>query len=220
MHMMPSRRPTPLHRLADLAGRLGRDRSANAMIEFAIALPVFVTLGMYGTELAYMATVNMQVSQIAMALADNASRLEQTQNSTVTPAVTNADIASVMSGAMQQGASIKFSANGRVILSSLEVNSSNNRQYIHWQKCSGSLSQASAYGPAGYGSTGTTITGLGKTGRVISANPNSAVMYVEAYYSYKGLFGTMFVKNVKFAQEAAFIARDSRDLTSPPTSDC
>jgi hypothetical protein len=200
-----------------LLARLARDRSANALIEFAYSLPIFLTLGMYGTELAHMATVNMQVSQIAMALADNASRLGQTDNSAVAPTLTNKDIDSVMSGAIQQGNSINFQANGRLILSSLEKNSTNNRQYIRWQKCRGSLAQNSAYGPSGYGSSGATIAGLGKPGKVITANTNSAVMFVEAYYSYKGLFGSMFVNNVKFSQEAAFIIRDDRNLSGGVT---
>ena len=195
-----------------LLRRLHRDTAGNSLIEFAVALPLLITLGMYGTELAYMATTNMQVSQMAMAVADNASRLGQTENSAVSPTITNKDIDSVMTGAIQQGASINFQANGRIILSSLEEHQTSKRQYIHWQKCRGSLVQASSYGPAFYGSTGTAIAGLGQSGPPIKAQPNSAVMFVEAYYSYKPLFGTMFVNNVRFRQEAAFIIRDDRSL--------
>lgn len=222
MHLTNTSPSRKRARIAKLLGRLAHDRSANSLIEFAYSLPIFLTLGMYGTELAYMATVNMQVSQIAMALADNASRLGQTDNSAVLPSITSSMTASVMSGAMQQGAVINFQANGRVILSSLEVDSTTNRQYIHWQKCSGNLSQASAYGPLNYGKSGTAIAGLGKTGHVVKANSGSAVMFVEAFYSYKPLFGNMFVKNVKFAQEAAFIIRDRRDLATgiAGTTDC
>lgn len=193
-------------------GRLARDNSANSLIEFAYALPVFLTLGMYGTELAYMATVNMQVSQVAMALADNASRLGQADNSAVSPTISNSMVDSVMGGAMQQGATIKFAENGRLILSSLEVDPGTSRQYIAWQKCRGAFAHASAYGPKDYGKTGATIAGLGKAGHVVSANAGSAVMFVEAFYSYRPLFGNMFVSNVQFAQEAAFIIRDRRDL--------
>jgi len=44
-------------------------------------------------------------------------------------------------------------------------------------------------------------------------------MFVEAYDTYKPLFGNVFVKNVQFGQEGAFIIRDKRDLTpasAPP----
>jgi hypothetical protein len=218
----PSTKPARVSR--GLLARLRGDCSANALIEFAYALPVFLTLGMYGIELAYMATVNMQVSQIAMALADNASRLGQAENSVVTPPITNSDVDSVLSGAMRQGASINFQNNGRVVLSSLEVDPSTSRQYIHWQKCRGNLVHASNYGPTNYGKTGTAITGLGKVGHIVSANTGSAVMFVEAYYNYTPLFGNMFVKNVQFGQEGAFIIRDKRDITSNEpvagTNDC
>lgn len=200
---------------ASLFGRIARDRSANALIEFAYSLPILLTLGMYGTELAYMATVNMQVSQIANAVADNASRLGQADNSAVAPSITNKDIDSVLTGAMKQGEGIGFTANGRVILSSLERDANTTRQFIHWQRCRGNLSQASAYGTEGYGLIGATIAGLGKPGKVISASSSSTgVMFVEAFFSYRPLFGNMFVRNVKFSQEAAFIVRDDRSYGS------
>ena len=211
----------PLNTVPDMLGRswrrrlkrFRRDQSGSFLIEFALALPLLVLCGMYGTELAYMATVNMQVSQISMAVSDNASRLGQTDNSAVSPSITYTDIDSVLDGAMQQGKSIGMQANGRIILSSLERDPVTGRQYIHWQKCRGSLSQTSAYGPTGYGLTGTTITGLGKPGKIVSAGTSTAVMFAEAYFSYKPLFGTMFVNNVKFSQEFAFIVRDDRNLT-------
>ncbi|HEX7881548.1 MAG TPA: hypothetical protein VF499_02285 [Afipia sp.] len=205
--------------VARVSGRLARDRSANSLIEFAYSLPIFVTMGMYGTELANMAMTSMQVSQVAMALADNSSRLGQTDNSAVLPSITDPMVNSVTSGAMKQGSTINFQANGRVILSSLEVNASN-RQYIHWQRCKGNFSKTSNYGPLNYGASGTAITGLGKNN--IAAPAGAAVMFVEAYYSYKSLFGNMFVKNAVISQEAAFLIRDRRDLASgiAGTTDC
>lgn len=205
--------------LAGTSGRLVRDNSANSLIEFAFSMPIFLTLGMYGTELANMAATSMQVSQIAMALADNSARLGQTDNSAVLPSITNPMVNSVMSGAMKQGTTINFQTNGRVILSSLE-RTSTGRQYIHWQRCKGDFARTSAYGPLNYGKTGTAVTGLGKNN--IAAPAGQAVMFVEAFYSYKSLFGNMFVKNAVIAQEAAFLMRDRRDLASgiADTTDC
>ena len=85
-----------------LALRLARDGSGVSLIEFALMLPVLMTLGLLGTEVAWMSSVNMQVSQIALSLADNASRLGQTDNSSVTPTISEADIDSIMSGAIRQ----------------------------------------------------------------------------------------------------------------------
>lgn len=189
--------------------RLKSDKSGTALIEFALVLPILTVLGMYGTELAYMATVNMEVSQLANAVADNASRLGQTDNSSVTPTVTETDIDSVMEGAIQQGNAIDFLQNGRIILTSLERDSSTGAQYIHWQRCAGNLAEASDYGDEG----DTLASGMGPAGREITAPSNSAVMYAEVFYDYQGIFGDMFVGTVQFKQEAALVVRDDRNLT-------
>lgn len=196
------------------ARRLARDNRGVSITELALALPILLTLGLYGTELAYMSMVKMRVAQIATAVADNASRLGQTDNSSVTPTVKESDIDSVMSGALTQGNTFNFSANGRIILSSLEINPTTKGQWIHWQRCRGSLKRNSAYG-----STMTAVAGMGKTGHLITAVANSAVMYVEVYYEYQPLFGTMFAKSgTQFYQEAAYQIRDDRNLnpSSPP----
>lgn len=207
--------------LRTLLERLRRDRSGVSVIEFALMLPTLTFIGMYGIEIAYMSSVNMSVSQMALSLADNASRMEQTNNNTVPPTVTEADVNSIMQGAITQGASIKFSANGRVVLSSLEKQSSGaGKQYIHWQRCKGSLSVQSAYGndTTTNGLSGPAITSMGQGATKITANAGTAVMFVEVFYDYKGLFGTMFVQTTRFRQEAAYIVRDVRDLREGQTS--
>lgn len=198
-----------------VTARLLPDCSGNAVMEFALVLPILLTMGMYGTEIAYMSTVNMEVSQIATSLADNASRLGQTDNSSVTPTVSEQDIDSIMSGTMMQGSSIHLRENGRVILSSLEKDRTSGRQYIHWQRCSGDLDETSDYGDDGAnnGLNGNYMQGMGKPGSLIRAPNNSAVMYAEVFYKYDGLFGNMFVSNVTFKKEAAFLVRDDRNLT-------
>ncbi len=183
-------------------------------IELAVLLPVFMSVAMYGIEIANMASANMQASQLATSVADNASRLGQTDNSAVTPTVTEAGIDSVMVGAIRQGRALRnFEANGRIILSSLERHPDEDVQWIHWQRCAGSLEHASAYGndSTENGVNGSEITGLGRFGR-IAAPAGDAVMFVEVYYNYTGIFGDMFVSPTIMRQEAAFIVRDDRDL--------
>ncbi len=195
--------------------RLRADTKAIAMTEFAIVLPVLLTLGLYGTEIARLATSRTQVSQIALSLADNASRLGQTDNSGITPTVTENDVDALLDGAMRQGASIDLLTNGRIILSSLEVDDVTGRQYIHWQRCRGARATVSRYGDDGAnnGLTGTPMSGIGSGSRKAMADPGSAIMFVEIEYEYDPLFQAPFgAGNRLVRQEAAFLIRDDRNL--------
>jgi len=202
------------------AAKLLENESGVSAVEFALVFPVLMTMGMYGVEVAYMMSVNMEISSLALSVADNASRLEQTNNSVVTPTVTENDIASVMIGVAKEGAGINLQTNGRVILSSLERDSTTGKQYIHWQRCTGSLTNTSAYGNQGTlnGLGSTTITGLGAGATKVTAAANSAVMYAEIFYRYNGLFGNLFVKPIIMKKEAAFIIRDIRNLGTAGTN--
>lgn len=195
--------------------RLRRDEGAVSTIEFALILPLFITMGMTGVEMAYMATVNMQVSQTAISLADNASRLGQTDNSSVTPTVTEADIDSIISGALRQGESFDLEENGRIVLSSLEYDDTTGKQYIHWQRCNGDLDRDSSYGDDGQnnGLGSTRIYGVGTDDNQISAAEGSAVMVAEVYYQYDGIITGMLGETAEFRQEAIFTIRDDRNLT-------
>ncbi|MBU6266021.1 MAG: pilus assembly protein TadE [Sphingomonadales bacterium] len=177
-----------------------------SVVEFALVLPLLMTLGFYGIETASLAVANLQVSQIAMSTADNAARMEQGSSSAVTPTVTESDVASVLTGAIKEAGALNFAANGKVVLSSLEVNASGN-PYIHWQRCTGGYSAASAYGVEG-----ATVTGMGNTAGRITAPAGSAVMFVEVFYRKSGIFGSLFVRPMIFHQEAAYLIRDTRNL--------
>lgn len=194
-----------------LLRRMLRETHALALVEFALMLPVFVVLGMYGTEIAYMSSVNMQVSQIALSVADNASRLGQDVNNGGPPTISEGLVDSVMFGALKEGDSLNLEKNGRVILSSLEEDHSSGSsvQFIHWQRCRGELNKTSLYGEAD-----DTVTGVGKSG-TLKAEPGSAVMVAEVYYDYPGLFGDLFTKGMTFRQEAVMTIRDDRDLQGP-----
>ena len=205
----------PLANLFGAAKRLRRDRSGVSMVEFALVLPVLLTLGLYGTEIARLATTKMKVSQIALSLADNASRLGQTDNSGVTPTISENDVDAVLAGALRQGLGIGLEGNGRVILSSLEYDDAEDKQFIHWQRCQGDLDRESTYGndTDKNGINGPEITGMGKGTTQITADSGSAVMYVEIYYEYQPLFENPFGSGKRmFREEAAFLIRDDRNL--------
>lgn len=201
-------------RLRRVLRRLRRDESAFSAVEFGLVLPLVVTLGLYGLEIAWMRVSFMQTSEIALTVADNASRLGQTDNSSVPPTVDEADVDAVLFGAKQQGKSLNVATKGKIILSSLERDPSSGKQYIHWQRCTGALAKTSIYGndSTRNGLSGTPLIGVGKTGNEVKATDGQAVMVAEVYLQYTPLFGTMFVKNQVFRQESIFLVRDSRTL--------
>ncbi|MEP5623239.1 MAG: TadE/TadG family type IV pilus assembly protein, partial [Hyphomicrobiales bacterium] len=133
-------------KIARLAKKLRSDASGISMVEFALVLPVILTLGLYGAEVARMANTKMKVSQIALSLADNASRLGQTDNSGVTPTITENDVEAILNGALRQGQSIGLEGNAKVILSSLEYEDPEDKQFISWQRCVGDVTWDSRYG--------------------------------------------------------------------------
>jgi len=196
---------------------LRADTSGMAMIEFAYALPLLMVLGGYGVEMTNLATVNQRISQSALALADNMSRvglesaLSQVQ-------IRESDVNDSFIGLIKQTGPLNLTSRGRVILSSLEQNSSGG-QWIHWQRCIGTKNVSSSYGAAGTGATGTAFVGMGSASARITAPPNSAVMFVEIVYDYQALFGTMFIPPRTIRYEASFVVRDDRDLVGPVGGD-
>jgi len=219
----PSQRPIPARRLRRGVRRLLRDAAGIAVIELAICLPPLLYMSMYGLELMNLAAVNLEVSQIALSLADNASRLGQTDNSGVAPTIGESDIDSVMTGALKQGDSLGISTNGKIILSSLEKDKVTGKQYIHWQRCRGALNKVSAYGKDIIKNNGSepALAGMGSGTQQVKAfsDDDTAVMFVEVYYKYPRLFGDFFLHdNLMIGREAAYLIRDDRDLAHDSTT--
>lgn len=208
----------PLSRKLRAALRtLKSDTSGMAMIEFAYALPLLLVLGGYGVEMTNLATVNQQVSQSALALADNMSRVGA-ESALSKVQIRESDVNDSFIGLIRQTGALNLTSNGRVILSSLEQNASGG-QWIHWQRCIGTKNVSSSYGPQGTGATGTSFAGMGSASARITAPPNSAVMFVEIEYDYRALFGTTFIPPRTIRYEASFVVRDDRDLAGPAGGD-
>ena len=208
---------TLLYKVPALLGRVGKSVRGVALTEFAVVAPVFISVGLFGFEVAYMAVTKMKVNQIALSVADNASRLGQTDNGAVPPTITENEVTAILDGANKQGGSIELKTNGRIILSSLEFDPITDRQFIHWQRCYGDKDIDSAYGndTDKNGLSGAVIEGMGSGETKAIAPPNEAVMFVEIYYEYPAVFSSAFVSDVTFREEAAFIIRDDRTLLLP-----
>lgn len=199
-----------------LARRLWADRSGVAMVEFAFAAPLVLGMGMMGTDTAGMVIAHMQVSQIASQVADNASRVG-TANVVSIYQITEGDINETFVGAEKVGEGISIFSRGRIILSSLQRNASGG-QWIAWQRCRGAKNYASTYGVQGNGATGTAFPGMGVPGRMITASPGTAVMFVEVAYDYQSITPINLFNNQQIVYTAAFNVRDNRDLSGGPAA--
>ncbi|MEP6868858.1 MAG: TadE family protein [Novosphingobium sp.] len=190
--------------------RLRRARSGVAAVEFAMVMPVVLGMGMFGTETAWLVLATMQVGEVAVQVADNASRIGDT-STLQNRRIYEADINDVLLGAdLNGGSMLHLLQHGRVIISSVEVVSgTTSTQYIHWQRCKGVKSYVSGYGLAG----ATGLAGIGPAGHQVSAMPGEAVIFVEVAYDYQPLISASFIPDRTIKTIASFNVRDSRDLT-------
>lgn len=221
-----------------LARRLRADRSGAALLEFALGLPVLLTGGLWAAELTNYALTNQRLSQVALALADNASRVGQF-NGTGTTQLREVDLNDVLLAARQQGTPFNLTANGRITLSSLE--NSGGTQRIHWQRCLGAKSGADydshygktlkadgvTYDPNAGINTATPPSdnsasnpgtlapnGMGDPGAQVNAPTDSGVMFVEINYLYTPIVGNgWFTSQRVLRYVASFVVRDNRDYT-------
>ncbi len=209
----------PLKGREPLARRLRRCTSGIAMVEFAMALPPLLTLGLAGMETAWFMIAHLKVSNIAMLAADNASRVRDS--------IDEADVNELFTGAMLAGQSINFQQNGRIILYSVEPNSTNTRQWIRWERCIGSLAAAPSYGrpmrangtvitdgtesPSNSSPTAATATAIGPTGNQIAAQSGTAVIVAEAVYNYQPLVAASILGPIQIRYTSAFNVRQRMD---------
>jgi len=197
-------------RAARFAARLRDCRSGLAFVEFAMSLPVVVTLGLVGMETANLAMAHLRVSNIAMLAADNAARVRDS--------IDEAQVIELLTGAKMTGDNIRFRQNGRIILSSIEPNAAgaggtSTGQWIRWQRCDGAKNVVSRYGPEDTGRTSATLQAVGPPGNQISAAEGTAVMVVEVEYDYQpivsaSIFGPRLVR-----YESAFNVRQRVNQT-------
>lgn len=192
------------------------DTSGLALVEFAFIAPIMLLLGIGGIELVNYTIVNLRLSQAAVHVADNGSRIGD-RDSLVSQRIFESDLYDMFTGVdLQTGRQIDLYENGRVIISSLERNPDDG-QWIHWQRCMGKLNVASAYGPEGTGATGTGFAGMGASGSELEAEAGSAVIFVEIFYTFTPLVGGEFAGDLtgprRVSTSSAYIVRGTRDLS-------
>lgn len=213
-----------LSSLARTPRRLARDTSGLALLEFAFSAPLVLMIGLYGIETANQALVNLKISQIALNLADNGSRVGLISNANIEQ-LREIDLNDVLQAARNQGAGINLTTNGRITMSSLEKDSTGLIQRIHWQRCIGQKSGTNY--DSSYGTTTTTAgtdatpanagtlapLGMGDPGEQVQAPTNGGTIFVEINYDYKPVVGQWLFGAARIHYIASFVVRDNRDFT-------
>ncbi|MDP1026437.1 pilus assembly protein [Sphingomonas sp. KR1UV-12] len=161
--------------------RLATDRRGLAMTEFALCLPLLAAVTFVGLENVNYAFAAQKVGDIATLSADSISRIRV--------GISEDDVTETLTGIAKLGSTLGFTANGRVIVSSIQpvLDASGNiiDQKIRWQRCYGNLTSAtSSYGTQGQ-SLGT--AGMGPTGRQVAAIKDNELIFVETIYVYQPL---------------------------------
>jgi Flp pilus assembly protein TadG len=202
-----------MKKLMSFFKRLRSNQSGVALIEFAYVLPILVPMTMWGGELANYAMVKMRISQVALQIADNASRIGE-GSTLAAKQVTEANVNDVLTGAGIQASALNIYTNGRVYVSSVEPVANPNttaRFKIAWQRCRGSGGQPSLYGAQG----ATNLTGIGPTGRKAVAPDTGILIFAQVSYRYQPIFGTTWSPPVDMTEIAAVLVRDSRNTGLP-----
>lgn len=201
--------------LAHHMKRIARAESGVAVTEFALAFPFMLVVGLMGLEVANRTLVQMQVSQLAAQIADNASRIGE-DDVLEDRKIYEADINDLFYGAqLQSTANVDLYAHGRVVLSSLQtVDGTNGQQYIAWQRCMGVKQHTSTYGLEGDGATSPGFPGMGPPGEEVIAFDGEAVMFVEIAYDYQPIIGNPLTFGDRVVTAiSSFTVRADRDLT-------
>ena len=160
-----------MKKLRSLLRRLGISERGVAAVEFALIAPILLTTLLYGGEMAWYMMIQLRVSQVTLQVADNASRIGDTSSLT-SRKIYEGDINDVMIGAQLDGGNtLNLLSNARVIVSSLQVNGSN-QQFIKWQRCKGVKNVASSYGLQG----DLKPTGMGPAGQEVTAPVGDVTM--------------------------------------------
>lgn len=220
--------------LAKTIRRLLHNRSGVAMTEFALGAPFLLMAGLWGTETANFALVNMKVHQLAVHIADNASRVGDT-DTLQNRKIYELDIYDLLLGAnIQGGPGIDLFENGRVVISSVEIwdqsihanvssDQSDGVPFIHWQRCKGAKNFDSDFGVQNSAQP----DGIGPEGEEVLPEPGSPVMFVEISYDYQPLISDRFFGSTEIKSIASFMVRDSRDQSQlykrnddDPIADC
>lgn len=212
--------------------RLRNDNSGLALVEFAVALPVFMGMTIGGFETSHYAYVHMRLNQLTIDTADGAARMGEGEV-LAEKTIDEVQINDVFAGTIRQGESIllggeheytdpgsgdvELRGNALIILSSVEpvedFDEDDPKYRIRWQRCIGTAD----YFEPEYGTVEESdeIDGIGPAGRQAVPPSEGALMFVETHYYFRPLILNGFAQlgEQSITKTASMVVRDVRDYT-------
>lgn len=129
--------------IASLLRRFRRDSRGIAMIEFAFALPILITMTFGTVELSRYVLLHQKLDRIAMSIADLTAQSEE---------LAETDVANIFAAISHIGQPFDVTDSGLVILTS--VSRSGNEIAVDWQRFSnGAVVETSRIGQPGQAAT-------------------------------------------------------------------
>jgi Flp pilus assembly protein TadG len=177
------------HLTSSRSRRFATDRSGSSVVEFALLLPLMMTMYFGSIQVTDAISADRQVTLVASTAAEITSQYSQVATSDVTNILTAA--ASVMAPFSVT------SANATVTLSSVTIDN-NGTATIAWSQ--------SLYGTPRTGS----VTNLIPAGLLV---PNTSVIWGEATYTYRPTIGWGLVGTVPMYDQSFLRPRQSTSVT-------
>jgi Flp pilus assembly protein TadG len=177
------------HLAASRSRSFAGDRSGSSVVEFALLLPLMMTMYFGSIQVTDAISADRQVTLVASTAAEITSQYSQ---------VATSDVTNILNAAASVMAPFSVtSANATVTLSSVTVDGNGNAT-VAWSQ--------SLYGTARSG----TVTNLVPAGLLV---PNTSVIWGEASYSYRPTIGWGLVGTVPMYDQIFLRPRQSTNVT-------
>ncbi|MBN8919737.1 MAG: pilus assembly protein [Rhizobiales bacterium] len=166
------------------------EKSATAAIEFAMVLPLMVSLYLGGVEISQAVSADRKVSLVARSVADLVSQYKS---------VTNADLSGVMAAGTAVVAPFD-SSKLSIVVSSVRIDSTS-KATIDWSYASNASARTK-------GASVTVPAGL--------LTPSSSLIWAEVKYAYKPTIGYVITGTKNLADQIYMRPRNSDSVGPPP----
>lgn len=178
---------------------LWKTESGIAAIEFALMLPVLLTLFLGGFEMSRYVLIHQKAEKVAYTVTDVTTQFDS---------VTNAELAQVLTAATQLMLPYTFGADGVVIITSVYQSGTVNPPVVKWRYTGGgTLARTSQIG---------SVNGYATLPQNLTLNDKDNVIVAEVYYRFRPVFASRVLATSDIYKTAVYKPRLGV-LTTPPT---